>query len=75
MGACLEVTPVNERRMLSNSIFNKIFHFPAKKLIRNVFWDTQEGLEFQTLSKYVFYLISTDMTFSGRYQYRYSGNF
>ena len=33
--------------MLNNEILKKNFLFPVKKLIRNIFWDTQEGSELQ----------------------------
>ena len=40
--------------MSNEKIFQKTLHFPGKKLVRNIFWDTQEDLEFQTLSKLYF---------------------
>ena len=32
----------------------KNFRFPVKKLVRNIFWDTQEGLKFQIRPKIYF---------------------
>ena len=41
--------------MLNNEILQKkTFRFSVKKLFRNIFWDTQNGLELQTLSKLYF---------------------
>ena len=46
----------------ANEILKKTFRFPAKKAIKNIFiWATQEGLEFQTMSKYVFYRPHCDL--------------
>ena len=55
MGACWEAIWLNDRRMLINEILQeKTFSFSVRKVIRNVFSDTQDGLEFQTLSKLYF---------------------
>ena len=54
MGACWDTISVNDRRMLNNEILPKTFRFLVKKLVRNIFWDTQKGLEFQSLSKLYF---------------------
>ena len=46
--------------MLKNEILQKTFRFPIKKLIRNIFRNIPEGLEFQLLSK--LYLIDNIVT-------------
>ena len=54
MEACWDAISVNDRRMLNNEILQKTFRFLVKKLVRNIFLDTQKGLEFQILSKLYF---------------------
>ena len=55
MGACWEAILVNDWRMSNNEILKKNFRFPVEELIRNIFWNIQEGLQIETLSKYNFY--------------------
>ena len=53
-GPYLEANPVNDQRM-SIIRFSKKLRFPAKRAIKIFFFRvTQEGLEFQILSKYFF---------------------
>ena len=41
--------------MLNKEIYIETFRFPVKKLMKNIFQDTQESLEFLALSKCIFY--------------------